>query len=152
MKIQSLICAGVFLALLGTGCQNTVNSVENADKSMTPNTITDTRFVTDGYLKDRLALKKVNVSTTSDGFTRVQMEAVNVRTGGLAQAWSGLTGENPYHVMYKFDWFDKNGMQVKSIVSNWKEITVIPGETVYIQCTAPTEQCKDFKISLKEAK
>ncbi len=66
------------LILAGTGCQNTVNTVENTDKAMTPNTITDTRFVTDGFLKDRLALKSVNVSQTQDGFMRVQLEAVNV--------------------------------------------------------------------------
>ena len=56
MKINT-----IFFALLGavliTGCQNTVNTVENADKAMTPNTIQDMRFITDGFLKDRLALK-----------------------------------------------------------------------------------------------
>ena len=83
------------LMLVGTGCQNTVNTVENTDKTMTPNTITDTRFVTDGFLKDRLALKSVNVSQTQDGFMRGQLEAVNVRTGAFAQAWSGLKGDNP---------------------------------------------------------
>ena len=91
------------LLLAGSGCQNTVNTVENADKTMTPNTINDARFVTDGFLKDRLALRRVNVSRTPDGFMRVQLEATNVRTGAFAQAWSGLKGDNPYKVLYKFD-------------------------------------------------
>ena len=145
----------IFFALLGaaliTGCQNTVNTVESANKTMTPNTIQDMRFITDGFLKDRLALKGVNVSRTQDGFMRVQLEAVNVRTGALAQMWSGITGENPYPIRYKFFWFDKAGMAVNGIVSDWQNVTVIPGETVYLQSVAPTKDCSDFKISLKEA-
>ena len=43
------------------GCQNTVNTVENADKTMTPDTIRDARFITDGFLRDRLALDRKSV-------------------------------------------------------------------------------------------
>jgi len=142
------LCA---LILAETGCQNTVNTVENTDKTMTPNTINDTRFITDGFLKDRLALKSVNVSKTQDGFMRVQLEAVNVRTGALAQTWSGITGDNPYKIRYKFTWFTQDGMAVSSVLSDWQDTTVIPGETVHLQSVAPTKECRDFKISLKEA-
>jgi len=152
MKTTLLLSGyAVLLLLLAAGCQNTVNTVENADKTMTPNTINDTRFVTDGFLKDRLALKKVDVSSTPDGFMRVQLEAVNVRTGGFAQAWSGLTGENPYKIRYKFSWFTQDGMAVNTLLSDWQDATVIPGETVFLQSVAPSKDCKDFKISLKEA-
>ena len=143
-------CAGVFL-LLATGCQCTVNRGEYADKTMTPNTINDTRFVTDGFLKDRLALKKIDVSSTADGFMRVQLEAVNIRTGGFAQVWSGLTGDNPYKIRYKFSWFTRDGMAVNTLLSDWQDATVIPGETIFLQSVAPSKDCRDFKISLKEA-
>ena len=143
-------CAALFL-LLATGCQNTVNTVENADKTMTPNTINDTRFVTDGFLKDRLALKKIDVSSTAEGFMRVQLEAVNIRTGGFAQVWSGLTGDNPYKIRYKFSWFTRDGMAVNTLLSDWQDATVIPGETIFLQSVAPSKDCRDFKISLKEA-
>ena len=139
------------VALALTGCQNTVNTVENADKTMTPNTINDARFITDGFLKDRLALKSVNVSKTQDDFMRVQLEAVNIRQGVFAQAWSGITGENPYKIRYKFSWFNQDGMAVDGIISDWQTATVIPGETVYLQSVAPSKDCHDFKISLKEA-
>ena len=143
-------CAALFL-LLATGCQSTVNTVENADKTMTPNTINDTRFVTDGFLKDRLALKKINVSSTADGFMRVQLEAVNIRTGGFAQVWSGLTGDNPNKIRYKFSWFTRDGMAGNTLLSDWQDATVIPGETIFLQSVAPSKDCRDFKISLKEA-
>jgi len=141
--------AGVLLG--GFGCQNTANSIENADKTMQTNTIADRRFVTDGWLRDRLKLTALNTGTTADGLLRVQLTAVNVRTGFFSQMWSGITGENPYRIKYRFTWFDKSGMAVDSILSTWHELTVIPGETVHIQSVAPTPECKDFSITLKEA-
>lgn len=150
MRMKTTICS-LFGVLLIVGCQNTVNTVENADKEMTSNTIKDTRFITDGFLRDRLALKGVNVSKTPDGFMRVQLEVVNVRTGFFSQMWSGLTGENPYKISYKFFWFDQAGMAVDGIIYGWQSATVIPGETIYLQSVAPTKDCCDFKVNLKEA-
>ena len=139
-------------ALMLAACQNTVNTVENADKTMTPNTIADARFVTDGFLKDRLGLQSVTMGTTADGFKRVQLEVINLRTGVLSQAWSGITGENPYKIRYRFTWFDEDGMAVNNtVLADWRDATIIPGETLFLQSVAPTKNCSDFKISLKEA-
>jgi uncharacterized protein YcfL len=139
-------------AMMLAACQNTVNTVENADKTMTPNTIADARFVTDGFLKDRLGLQSVTMGKTADGFKRVQLEVINLRTGVLSQAWSGITGENPYKIRYRFTWFDEDGMAVNNtVLADWRDATIIPGETLFLQSVAPTKQCSDFKISLKEA-
>jgi len=139
-------------ALMLAACQNTVNTVENADKTMTPNTIADARFVTDGFLKDRLGLQSVTMGKTADGFKRVQLEVINLRTGVLSQAWSGITGENPYKIRYRFTWFDEDGMAVNNtVLADWRDATIIPGETLFLQSVAPTKNCSDFKISLKEA-
>ncbi|MFA6658968.1 MAG: YcfL family protein [Victivallaceae bacterium] len=149
-KMKIGLLAGVLL-LAGTGCQSTVNTVENQEKTMTPNIIADQRFVTDASLRDRLQLTRLAASETPEGLLRVQLTAVNVRTGFFAQLWSGITGDNPYQIQYKFSWFDQNEMAVESILSTWKNLTVIPGETVYIQSIAPSKECKDFMINLKEA-
>ena len=139
-------------ALVLAACQNTVNTVENADKTMTPNTVADARFVTDGFLKDRLALQSVTLGKTADGFKRVQLEVINLRTGVLSQAWSGITGENPYKIRYRFTWFTEDGMAVNNtVLADWRDATIIPGETLYLQSVAPSKDCSDFKISLKEA-
>ena len=139
-------------ALMLAACQDTVNTVENADKTMTPNTIADARFLTDGFLKDRLGLQSVTMGKTADGFKRVQLEVINLRTGVLSQAWSGITGENPYKIRYRFTWFDEDGMAVNNtVLADWRDATIIPGETLFLQSVAPTKQCSDFKISLKEA-
>ena len=139
-------------ALMLAACQDTVNTVENADKTMTPNTIADARFVTDGFLKDRLGLQSVTMGRTADGFKRVQLEVINLRTGVLSQAWSGITGENPYKIRYRFTWFDEDGMAVNNtVLADWRDATIIPGETLFLQSVAPNKNCSDFKISLKEA-
>ncbi len=149
-KLLMPLTLGLLLACLA-GCQDSVNTVENENKTMTVNTIADRRFVTDGFLRDRLKLTAVNTSESPDGFMRVQLTAVNVRVGVLDQAWTGLTGDNPYRIQYRFSWFDQNGMAVDSILSTWRQIPVIPGETVHLQSVAPTRECKDFMVHLKEA-
>ena len=116
-------------ALMLAACQNTVNTVENADKTMTPNTIADARFVTDGFLKDRLGLQSVTMGKTADGFKRVQLEVINLRTGVLSQAWSGITGENPYKIRYRFTWFDEDGMAKADILALEDEVISTKKET-----------------------
>ena len=101
---------------------------------MNNNIVHDTRFHTDSFLKNRLALQSINTGRTQDGFMRAQLEAVNVRTGFFSELWSGLTGENPYKIRYKFVWFDRDGMAVNTtLLSDWQTAFVKPGETLYLQ-------------------
>ena len=148
LKLISALSACLALA----ACQNTVNTVENTNKSATPNVIQDTRFVTDGWLRDRLALRSVKTATAASGHLVVEVAATNVRTGVLAQTWSSMTGDVPYTVDYKFDWQDENGMTVETGLSIWQSKQIKPGETVYFKSVAPTARCKDFILNLKEHK
>ena len=152
MKILSKAISAAAVCLALSACQNTVNTVENADKSATPNVIRDARFVTDGWLRDRLQLRSVKTAMSASGHLMVEVAATNVRTGPLAQTWSGITRDNPYSVDYKFDWQDENGMTVESTLSIWQTIQIKPGETVFFKATAPTPKCKDFILNIKEAK
>ena len=151
--MKKIMLMGWFAAAMAlAACQNTVNTVENADKNMTPNTISDSRFVTDGFLKRRLALQSLTTGRTADGFMRAQLEVINVRTGAFAQAWSDITGENPYKIRYRFTWFTEDGMAVNNtVLADWQDATIIPGETLFLQSVAPSKNCNDFKISLREA-
>ena len=153
MKKICLMGLGLFAAaMMLAACQNSVNTVENADKNMTPNTISDSRFVTDGFLKRRLALQSLTTGRTADGFMRAQLEVVNVRTGVFSEAWSDITGENPYKIRYRFTWFTEDGMAVNNtVLADWQDATIIPGETLFLQSVAPYKNCNDFKISLREA-
>ena len=152
--MKKICLMGWFAAavMMLAACQNSVNTVENADKNMTPNTISDSRFVTDGFLKRRLALQSLTTGRTADGFMRAQLEVVNVRTGVFAEAWSDITGENPYKIRYRWTWFTEDGMAVNNtVLADWQDATIIPGETLFLQSVAPYKNCNDFKISLREA-
>lgn len=150
MKILSKAITAAAVCLALSACQDTVNTVENADKSATPNVIRDARFVTDGWLRDRLQLRSVKTAISASGHLMVEVAATNVRTGPLAQTWSSITRDNPYTVDYKFDWQDENGMTVDTSLSIWQSRQIKPGETVYFKTVAPTPRCKDFILNVKE--
>jgi uncharacterized protein YcfL len=151
MKKTIFLSAVAVVMLTGAGCQNTVNTLENANKSMHPDYVLDKRVVTDGYLRDRLALTNVVMVETADGLMQAQVDATNLRTGAADQFWSSITSENPYRIRYKFTWFTQDGLAVESIVSDWQDASIIPGETCYLRSVAPRKDCKDFRLSIKEA-
>ena len=126
------------------GChQNTVNTAGMRSGQ-------ETRFVTDDFLRDRLELKSIKTARTADGFLQAQLEVTNMRVGWFGQLWSSITGENPYKVRYKFVWFDANGIAVKTVLSDWQDATIIPGETFYLTSVAPSADCADFQVSFHE--
>ena len=137
-----------FVAALAAsaGCINSVNTTENADKNMTPTHIADARFVTDGFLRDRLALRNVRFSPAPGGLQQVQVEATSLRVG----FWDQIGGPDRYHIRYKFTWFDQNGMAIETVLSDWQDKWILPGETVQFQSVAPSPACKDFRLNLME--
>ena len=149
MKHTFLFTAPLLLAALA-GCQNTVNTVENTEKSAAVNNISDTRVITDRFLRDRLVLRSVRTGRTEAGLLRVEVSAVNARTSAASQLWSWMTDENPYPVDYRFTWQDAQGMTVETPLSIWRTVTVYPGEIVNFQSVAPTPACQDFVLELKE--
>ena len=151
MKHTILFATPLLLAaLLPAGCQNTVNTVENTEKNAVVNNISDTRVITDRFLRDRLALRSVHTGRTAAGLLRVEVTAVNARTSAASQLWSWMTDENPYPVDYRFTWQDAQGMTVETPLSIWRTVTLYPGEIVNFQSVAPTPECQDFVLEIKE--
>ena len=146
MKTEILKFALAAALAATTGCINSVNTTENADKNMTPTHIADSRFVTDGFLRDRLALRSVRFSPAPGGLQQVQVEATSLRVG----FWDQAFGPERYHIRYKFSWYDNNGMAVETVLSDWQDKWILPGETVQFQSVAPTPACKDFRLNLME--
>ncbi len=151
MTGKMLLWAGAVTLALLTGCvQNTVNTAENEQKVMVPESVRNKYVSTDSYLRNRLSIMSIDKETMDTGLLHVQVTFRSERVGVFSEFWSWFTGENPYKVEYKFDWLDGKGMQVFTATSTWKEIDLMPGETVRIQSMAPNERCKDFMLSMKE--
>ena len=120
-------------ALAFAGCTTTVNSVENTQKVGSSLVITDTRVVTDTDLARSVAVVAVNTITTPAGFLKVQVQLKN----------HTFSRKN---FLYRFEWFDINGMQVNNIVSASIPEEIEGGETKFINGLAPNPDCKDFRL------
>jgi uncharacterized protein YcfL len=149
MKKMTLAIFAVAVIVL-SGCQNTVNTVENKEKSMRRNMIVCKNVSTDAYLRDRLLIDEAVKSTLPSGLTMAQVTVRSNRVGFWSDLWSKMTGAYPYKISYRFNWLDESGMEVQTAGSVWKRLDLMPGETRRVQSVAPNPKCKDFMLSLKE--
>ncbi len=124
-----LATAGV---LAVTGC-TTVNTVENSQKTGQRYMVADQRVVTDESFNGKVGVVGVNSATTPGGLLKVQVELQN-NTGSLQR------------FLYKFEWFDANGMQINNIVSAAVPEQIYGGESKFIYSVAPNPACKDFRV------
>ncbi len=149
MKRLTIILCAAILPTLFSGCQNTVNTAENRDKSMKTDYMQSRYVSTDSFVKNRLVIDGINRKILPTDFMMIQINFRSSRTGFFSELWSDIMGANPYKIEYKIDWFDKDGMKVDT-TSTWTELDFIPGESKYIQSVAPNIRCRDFKINMKE--
>ncbi|MDD3119750.1 MAG: YcfL family protein [Victivallales bacterium] len=149
--IMVLMAAVLVVPLVMAGCvQNTVNTAENDQKSMVPEAVRSKYVSTDGFLQQRLRIMSIDKETLPSGLLQVQVTFRSERVGVCSEFWSWFTGDNPYKIEYKFDWLDDKGMQVFTAAGTWKELELMPGETMRVQSVAPNARCKDFMLSMKE--
>jgi uncharacterized protein YcfL len=134
-KLLFLILAGSAVTL--TGC-TTVNSVENADKAGQRNMISDQRVITDASLNHKVAIVGVNSAMTPGGLLKVQVELEN-HTRSLQR------------FLYRFEWFDANGMQINNILYASIPEQIEGKESKFIYSIAPTPGCRDFRVKFIEA-
>lgn len=144
---KAVICgvsATIFLIL--SGCFNdSVNTYENEKKEGVPDVVMDKRVVTDNFLKRRLVFQQIRQSQTNDGFKRIQVFMKSGRDGIF-------DSDSPHKVVYRFDWFDKNGVKVTGIDDpGWQKKLILPGDDISFTSVAPNQNCVDFKIRIKEA-
>ena len=149
-KFLKTAAAALLLVLGAVGCQDTVNTVENRDLSMNPDSVDTRAFSTDSFCRDRLALISMRRSTTPGGVMMVQAQIRSERYGFWSELWSGFRGDNPYYVLYRFDWMDEHGMAVPTAANAWQPLIFAPGEVKFVQGVAPNSRCKDFVLSVRE--
>jgi uncharacterized protein YcfL len=132
-----LTLAGVLLLLAVCGCGNSMNSVENAQKTGQRQMVPDQRAVTDKSLASKVSIVGVNSAMTPGGFLKVQVELLN-------------TTRSLQRFSYHFEWFDANGMQLSTLTPAEIPDEIQGGEDKFISSVAPTPACRDFRVKFIE--
>jgi uncharacterized protein YcfL len=132
-----LMLAGVLLLLAVCGCSNSMNSVENAQKTGQRQMVPDQRAVTDKSLASKVSIVGVNSAMTPGGFLKVQIELLN-------------TTRSLQRFSYHFEWFDANGMQLSTLTPAEIPDEIQGGEDKFISSVAPTPACRDFRVKFIE--
>lgn len=131
-KLAALIAAVLTVA----GCHtNTVNSVENAQKSGQRYMIPDQRVVTDMSLNHKVSVVGVNTAMTVGNVLKVQVELLN-------------ESRKLQRFAYTFEWFDAKGMQINNVTSATVADQIDGRESKFISGVAPTPACTDFRLKL----
>jgi uncharacterized protein YcfL len=132
-----LMLAGLLLLLAVCGCSNSMNSVENAQKTGQRQMVPDQRAVTDKSLASKVSIVGVNSAMTPGGFLKVQIELLN-------------TTRSLQRFSYHFEWFDANGMQLSTLTPAEIPDEIQGGEDKFISSVAPTPACRDFRVKFIE--
>ena len=133
----------IFLPLAGaalialTGCHNSVNSIENAQKEGQRQMISDQRVITDTSLAKKVSFVGINQTMTPGGFLKVQIELLNRKRS--LQRFS-----------YQFEWFDAGGMLINNPASPTVPDQIEGGESKFISSQAPTPAARDFRVKFIE--
>ena len=109
------VLGGMMLALCA--CQDSVNTLENTDKTAQREYVNSQYFSTDSYCRDRITILAINKATTDSGLMKLQVQIRSNRYGFWSELWSDIMGANPYHISYKVDWLDAKGMKVNTASS-----------------------------------
>ena len=134
----SFLFAGLLILMAGCVKETpSVNTIANADVSANIKRVVDQRVETDQILAQYLFLTEIRESQTNDGYKRIQVFLKN---------YSGST----YKVMYRFNWYDENGVEVENPDNEmWVRKMVVTGDDLTLTSIAPSKKCKDFKLRLK---
>jgi len=139
-KFHSLLSfsAACGLALSLAAC-TTTNTLEREHPTAVPNNVA-TRYVqTDNDLSDIAQVVGVRQATVSGDLLKVDVDIYN-------------NDVNTRQIVYKFEWFDNQGMHVETPLSTWLPKSLLAKETVTLSAVAPMPKAKDFKLKLQISK
>lgn len=136
--IRQLLTVSILALAAGVGC-STVNSTERSEPMGRPDVISDNRVVTDSSLGKYARIQSVNQSELPGGITKIQVALRN-------------DSSFEQRIIYKFEWFDLDGMIVETPLSTWQAKTIQGKEQYVLTGVAPTPAAKDFRLKLQESK
>lgn len=93
--------------------------------------------VTDKCLTDTITITDIKGKKQSDGFMKTQIIGENT--------------SNAYQKLeYKIVWLDRDGFVIKSILSNWREVSTDANQPFYITNISPNTKADDFRLYIRQ--
>ncbi len=132
-----LATSAAALALLGSGCATSVNTVSRSEPQATPSYVADQRVITDSSLGRKVAIVSVNEAKVSGDLLKIQVTLENRST-------------KPQAFTYKFDWIATDGMELSAPTGGWKQIQLEGRETRAVAAVATSPKAVDFRLKLRE--
>jgi uncharacterized protein YcfL len=132
-----LATSAAALALLGSGCATSVNTVSRSESQATPSYVADQRVITDSSLGRKVAIVSVNEAKVSGDLLKIQVTLENRST-------------KPQAFTYKFDWIATDGMELSAPTGGWKQIQLEGRETRAVAAVATSTKAVDFRLKLRE--
>ena len=132
-----LATSAAALALLGSGCATSVNTVSRSESQATPSYVADQRVITDSSLGRKVAIVSVNEAKVSGDLLKIQVTLENRST-------------KPQAFTYKFDWIAADGMELSAPTGGWKQIQLEGRETRAVAAVATSPKAVDFRLKLRE--
>lgn len=136
-RVLAIACVATGV-LAFAGCQRTVsvkaqpvNTVQPLVTNGAPNYLADRRIITDPALHSTIHISPVNTARTPEGLLRVEIRLVNLT-------------DQPQSVEYRYEWTDRNAMQVESPASRWILMKLKPHESAVAPGMAPSPAATDF--------
>lgn len=127
MKHLFIIIATISLV----GC-STINYYEPEQMVGVKQMVKDKRIITDSGLEDRAYVVGINKAEVG-GLLKIQ-----------AEIWNSTSSFQT--VLYKFEWYDRQGMLVTE--EPWQTLIMEGKEPRMIQSVAPSPNAKDFRLKL----
>lgn len=118
--------------------QNTVNTLSGGPEV---SQLDLQRFSSDSFCRDRLAVMSVHRSRTEGGAMKLQIALRSERYGFFPEIWSWFTGENPYYINYRVDWFDPDRDEGRFAVVELDDRDFLPRRN-----QIPPERRTEFKV------
>jgi uncharacterized protein YcfL len=140
MSCSSNACATLVVVLILSGftaCRS-VNTLERAEPRAVPNYVDPRVEIPDRSLSRAVQLVDVREALAGD-LRKIQVELFN-------------STNKTKHFQYRVEWFDDQGMAVRSPMSGWTVRSLLPKEQISITAIAPVPSAEDFRLKLLEAK
>lgn len=117
----------IFVAMLFLGCTKSPQIDPNA------------RYITiSSSLKSDISLGDLRYESKSVGLMRVQYTLIN-------------SSANSAGIVYRVQWFDNAGFEIKGLTSKWRAADIGPKQSIVLSSIAPSQKASSFHIYVDKA-